>query len=126
MNDIEILNTVYSFSLNSIAKYVLDANPYYKEGEKKEAEEYLNKIIKIHDECVKLCEDFSVDNKIPLNHGTFNHEFAELNYLSFDFLKEYINKQIEREKEYIKLNSSDISISSSLKILLEKIKKLYE
>ncbi len=126
MDNKEILNTIYSFSVNSIAKYIADANPYYKEGQEKLGIEFLNNVIVIHNKIVNICEDFAVNNKVPLSQGSFNHEFAELNYLSFDFLKEYILKELKKEKKYIDEIYINNNISNELKILLQTIKNFYE
>lgn len=96
----DILNDVYNLTLNSLATYIVGAEPYVAKGQ----ETILENIQDIAKDNAVLAKEIAgcMQSLDIMPHSTsFHTRMSELNYLSIDYLKNVLIHELDLERKHI-------------------------
>ena len=120
-DDIKILKLLYNMVVNSSVSYALSCDIYFKN--KEEEKEGINELLKIKEELDKIAtqiQDLCIKNKVTLTLGTYKEEYSELNYLSYQFIKIYIKKDMDNNRNILLENVEKLNLSNDVKEIVCK------
>ena len=124
---IELLNDAYNAKANSLATYILTAEPYIAPGQ----EPFFDFVASIAksdaDIAAKLAQAIASLGGTAI-HGTPDPFFAELNYLSIDYLASLLRTRMLSQLQTFETAASDVSgfleAEEALSLLCSTTKKL--
>lgn len=118
-DDIKILNILYTYCVNSLPGYVINAGVYYDSAkEQKEGEKFLNDLIKSLNNIASAIEDYGVEHKITFTPESYDPKYTDLNYLSYKFLKGYIEEKLDIQRNLLLNEVKNLKISDEVQNLV--------
>ncbi|MGI6681103.1 MAG: hypothetical protein ACOX3T_06465 [Bdellovibrionota bacterium] len=118
LDDIKLLNVLYNFSVNSIVKYVVNAGIYYEsEAEKRAAKRFFRPLLKSFENISSAVEDICIKNRVSLTLGTFDVKYLDLSYLSYKFIKDYVEKELDYQRETLHNLAETLNVSKAVENL---------
>jgi bacterioferritin (cytochrome b1) len=94
----DALNTAFSHKYHSMARYIIEAEPYVRDGREPLRAAIDRMAREDRDEAVRLAELIQRLEGIP-QPGTYHHDAAELNYLDLDYLAAVLADKTQAELE---------------------------
>ncbi|MDR2338413.1 MAG: hypothetical protein LBE20_07245 [Deltaproteobacteria bacterium] len=126
----DILNEVYNLNKNSLASYIVDAEPYVT-NEQELVFKKIQQIAKEQSAFVQEILNCMQDLEVIPHSFSFPSQMSELNYLSMNYLKKVLLQELSVEQEQMLLFIEELKKEKLLSLqhpisLLEKAKNMLE
>jgi hypothetical protein len=95
-NEIELLNDAFTWKYNSLAAYILAAEPYVPDSEeslRQAIAAIAEEDLRLRDEIAQVLEDLEAVVRIK----PYDHMVSDLNYLSLEYLRGVLKEELGRQ-----------------------------